>query len=203
MKILSINVGSVQPLKVPVDTGAKQVMSAIHKSSVSQLSSPTPQFVGAMGLQGDQQANLAVHGGVDKALYAYPFEHYHFWQELLTREAKVNTKLEFGSFGENLTVQGFTESSVYVGDLWRVGEVLLEVVKFREPCFKFNIKMGWSGSAKAMIQSNTFGWYLKVLEEGSIKAGDEVQVLQGRRELSILIQSSSFYSKSTQKDLWS
>lgn len=203
MKILSINAGSVQSLIPPSDSGTKQVLSAIHKRSVSDLARPSPQRVTVMGLVGDQQANLAVHGGLEKALYAYPYEHYPFWQDLLSREAKLNTKLEFGQFGENLTVQGFTESSVYVGDQWRVGEVLLEVVKFREPCFKFNLKMGWSGSAVAMIQSNTYGWYFKVLEEGNIKAGDEVEVFCGKRDLSILIQGDSFYSKSTQKDLWS
>ena len=206
MKILSINVGQIKPLigpaSSPAGQNAKEVKSAIYKHSVSDQSRPEPQKITSLGLVGDEQANLEVHGGRDKALYAYPFEHYGFWEECLLREKKLNTKLEYGTFGENLTVEGFTEKDVFVGDRWRVGTTLLEVVKFREPCFKFNIKMGWSGAAKAMIQSNTSGWYLRVLEEGSIQAGDSVQVIPGNRQLSIFIQCASFYNQSAQKDMW-
>ena len=202
MKILSINAGKVQSLLEPREKGGRLVASAIHKRSVSDLSNPHTKAIGQLGLEGDEQANLAVHGGEDKALYAYPFEHYGFWQDSLLRETKSTTPLEFGAFGENLTLEGFKESEVFVGDRWRIASVLLEVVRFREPCFKFNIKMGWSGAAKAMVQSKTTGWYLKVLEEGSIKAGDTVQVIHGNKQVSVLVKSSSFYARSAQQDLW-
>jgi len=203
LKIISVNTGTVVPLLSISDQAGKQVMSAIHKKSVSSLSQPVPQGVGFYGVNGDEQANLEVHGGRDKAVYAYPFEHYGFWQDCLSREGVSKTPLEYGAFGENLTVEGLKEAEVYIGDQWRIANVLLEVVRFREPCFKFNIKMGWSGAVKAMIQSNTSGWYLRVLETGSIQAGDLIEVIPGKREISVLIQCSSFYSKSNQKDLWS
>jgi len=201
LEIISINVGVVQPLLAPADGEARQVMSAIHKRSVSSLSHQKDQKIGFHGVDGDEQANLDVHGGVDKAIYAYSHEHYEFWQDCLSREGK-SQQLQLGNFGENLTVVGFNEKQVFVGDQWKIANVLLEVVRFREPCFKFNIKMGWSGASKAMIQSNTTGWYLKVLQEGVIKAGDSIEVIPGERQLSIWVQSSSFYNKSTQADLW-
>ena len=202
MKIISINVGQIQPLLAPAVSQSRQVLSAIYKRSVSSLSNQQDHRVGAFGLEGDEQANLDVHGGIDKAVYAYPHEHYAFWQDWLSREGKLE-QLQFGNFGENLTVVGLHEKDVYVGDHWKIANVLLEVGRFREPCFKFNIKMGWSGAAKAMIQTKTTGWYLKVLQPGVVKAGDSIEVIPGNRQLSILVQSSSFYSKSTQDDLWS
>jgi len=203
LKILSINTGLVQQLNQNPDAGGKQVMSAIHKHAVSSLNNPQIKRIGYSGVEGDQQANLEVHGGQDKAVYAYPQEHYPLWEELLTRAGKFNGKLQMGNFGENLTVEGFDEKNVFVGDRWRVGSLLMEIVRFREPCFKFNIKMGWSGAAKAMIQSGSTGWYLRVLEAGEAKAGDAVQVIPGERQLTILVQSTAFYSKTDQKDLWS
>jgi MOSC domain-containing protein YiiM len=96
--------------------------------------------------------------------------------------------------GENFTTEGLSEESVFVGDQWRIGEVLLEVVKFREPCFKFNIKMGWSAAAKAMIQSGYSGWYLKVIQTGKVSAGDAIVVTPGERKLSIKKQSNQYYN---------
>jgi len=202
LTILSINKGSIKELLDTNASGNKSILSAINKVSVSNSDAPNSQFVGNLGLDGDEQANPDVHGGIDKAVYAYPIEHYDFWTECLRVNNSSVKKLSFGAFGENLTTQGFTESSVFVGDQWSIGSVLLEVVRFREPCFKFNIKMGWSGAAKAMVQSNQSGWYLKVLKTGMIRAGDAVEVLPGPRELSILIQSAGFYNKSKQSDLW-
>jgi MOSC domain-containing protein YiiM len=178
------------------------VASAINKSSVSHLSDPLAHWIAAMGVRGDEQADRRVHGGEVKAVYAYPFEHYPFWQESLLREQNISKQLEFGTFGENLTTQGLCETGVFVGDQWQIGDALLEVTKFREPCFKFNIKLGWSGAAKAMVQSNTSGWYLSVLREGSVKASDEIQVIPGPRKLSILQQSTLYYNKQSQADMW-
>jgi MOSC domain-containing protein YiiM len=96
--------------------------------------------------------------------------------------------------GENLTTIGFSELDVYVGDQWRIGEVLLEVAEFREPCFKFNIKMGWSGAAKVMVNSGYSGWYLRVLKTGMISAGDQITVIPGVRQLTIKQQAEKYYS---------
>ncbi len=202
MSILSINKGRISDLVDSTTQHGKSVLSAINKKTVSGPDNPVIQRVGYLGLEGDEQANLVVHGGTDKAIYAYPYEHYEFWTECLAKNNVPKQMLTWGTFGENLTIKGFNESTVFVGDQWLIGECLLEVVKFREPCFKFNIKMGWNGAAKAMIQSKRSGWYLRVLKTGSIKSGDLIEVLPGKHELSIIVQSSSFYNKSDQKDLW-
>jgi len=202
MSILSINTGRIREL---VETGThreKSVMSAIDKRTVSSPDNPVSHHVGYLGIDGDEQANLVVHGGSDKAIYAYPHEHYEFWTECMEKNNIPKKVLSWGTFGENLTVNGFSESTVFIGDQWVIGDTLLEVVKFREPCFKFNIKMGWSGAAKVMIQSKKSGWYLRVLKTGDIKSGDLIDVKPGKRELSVIVQSSSFYNKSDQKDLW-
>lgn len=231
MKILSINIGKVGDIhdpeglgspevnaiekdssdsslsitpsnKVSIKSTDKRIYSAIHKRSVSNLDQPVPVSIDSLGVRGDEQANLSVHGGVDKALYVYPQEHYPFWQQCLLNFGHPSATLDFGAFGENLSVQGFTEKDVYIGDCWQVGSVTAQVVKFREPCFKFNIKMGWGGASKAMIQSRYFGWYLRVLQAGVIKAGDAVEVLAGSREMTVEMQGRFFYSKVDPPDMW-
>ena len=138
-----------------------------------------------MGIEGDQQADLSVHGGAEKAIYAYPCEHYPFWNDLIEDATGEQNNFEFGQIGENLSTLGFDERTVWVGDIWRIGEVALQVVKHREPCFKFNLHMRYRGAAKAMIQSAKCGWYLRVLSEGSMHAGQDIDVAPGPRTTTI------------------
>jgi MOSC domain-containing protein YiiM len=197
MRILSINTGVVAPLFAPVQGQQQSVRSAFHKTSVSSLDEPREVSVGVTGLMGDEQADRSVHGGEDKAIYAYPFEHYAFWQELITRQTHVAPHFEAGSFAENLTIEGFNESEVWVGDLWVVGSVEMTVVKLREPCFKFTARMNYKGAAKAMIQSARSGWYLRVRVPGVIKAGDLIKVAPGPRKVSIQQQNAQLLAKQT------
>jgi MOSC domain-containing protein YiiM len=167
------------------------------------LENSAAQEIDQYGFKEDEQADRRVHGGVDKAIYAYPEENYPFWAEILQREVRHGTlfPLQFGLVGENLTTQGLTEETVFVADQWRIGEVLCQVTQFREPCFKLNLKMQYSGAAKAMLQSAKSGWYLKVLEGGSLRAGDQIQVIPGRRELSIAQQNRDFLNQRGQLDI--
>jgi MOSC domain-containing protein YiiM len=197
MRILSINTGVVAPLFAPTQGQTQSVRSAYHKSVVSSLSNPREVAVSVMGLEGDEQADRAVHGGEDKALYAYPQEHYSFWEELIKRETHTMPHFEAGAFAENLTVEGFNESEVWVGDLWMVGSVELTVVKLREPCFKFTARMNYKGAAKAMIQSAKSGWYLRVRVPGSVKAGDTIRVAPGPRKITIQQQNAMLLQKTT------
>jgi len=201
-KIVAISVAKVRTLIQKGNQGAL-VSSAIHKSAVSTLANSAAQEIDQYGFKEDEQADLRVHGGVDKAIYAYPEENYSFWDEILQREVQHGTlfPLQFGLVGENLTTQGLTEETVFVADQWRIGEVLCQVTQFREPCFKLNLKMQYSGAAKAMLQSAKSGWYLKVLEGGSLRAGDQIQVIPGRRELSIAQQNRDFLNQRGQLDI--
>ena len=202
MRIISISTGKIAPLFGVDHPDHRVVNSGIKKDIVSSLDHPISIQVRAIGLDGDEQADFSVHGGLEKAIYAYPSEHYPFWNEILSREAKRTNPIGFGFIGENLSVEGFSEESVWVGDNWQIGDVELEVVKLREPCFKFNARMGYKGASKAMIQSTRSGWYLKVHKGGNIKAGDAIVVTPGRREMSIQQQNHFLWRKESQKDLF-
>lgn len=123
-----------------------------------------------LGLEGDKQVDLRYHGGEHKAIYAYPHEHYATWARELGRD-----DFGFGQFGENLTTEGLLETSVHLGDRFRVGEALLEITQPRVPCFKLGIKMGDPEFVKTFLKSMRSGFYLRVLEEGEIGAGDAIE----------------------------
>ncbi len=157
MRLLSISSGKVMPLFGSHHPNYSTVASAINKQSVSTLASPAPVEITRLGVAGDEQADPSVHGGIEKAIYVYPIEHYAFWNELLSRETKKSVDLPMGAFGENFTIEGLLETEVFVGDQMQIGDLQFTVVKLREPCFKFNAKMGYKGAAKAMLQSGFSG----------------------------------------------
>jgi MOSC domain-containing protein YiiM len=135
----------------------------------------------ALNLEGDQQADLSVHGGRDKAVYAYPTEHYAYWKKELE-----GTALPWGSFGENLSTEGLVESDVFLGDRFAIGEAEVVVTQPRIPCFKLNLKFQRDDMAKRFLASGRTGFYFRVLREGEIGAGDEiVRVGQDENHLSI------------------
>lgn len=126
-----------------------------------------------LSLDGDRQVDLRYHGGEHKAVYAYPHEHYAAWAEELGRD-----DLAFGQFGENLTTGGLLEDAVHIGDRFRVGGAVLEVTQPRVPCFKLGIKMGDPGFPKVFLRSMRSGFYLRVIDEGEIGAGDSIERIE-------------------------
>jgi len=125
-------------------------------------------FVGKLNLDGDRQSDLNVHGGKYKAVYAYALEHYNWWRR------KLRQDLPFGAFGENLTIEGFPEEEVCVGDSIRVGEALLQAVQPRLPCFKLGIRFNDAKMVKHFFESGRWGVYFRVLETGFVASGDFV-----------------------------
>jgi MOSC domain-containing protein YiiM len=201
-QLLSISIGKVGKLFTQNTNEPSKVVSAIHKQSISNLDNPVSVEITKLGVQGDEQADLAVHGGIEKAIYAYPSEHYVFWNELLTRETKRPVNLVPGSLGENFTIKGLLETNVYVGDILVIGDLEFTVVKLREPCFKFNAKMGYKGAVKAMLQSGFSGWYLRVNRVGMLAAGARIELIPGGRQTSIADQNMALLKRSKQADLW-
>ncbi|QWD83297.1 MOSC domain-containing protein [Polynucleobacter sp. MWH-P3-07-1] len=201
-KLLSISIGKVSGLFAQNGSEPSRVISAIHKQSISNLDNPISVEITKLGVQGDEQADLTVHGGIEKAIYVYPSEHYVFWNELLTRETKRPVNLTPGSLGENFTIEGLLETNVYVGDILIIGDLEFSVVKLREPCFKFNAKMGYKGAAKAMLQSGFSGWYLRVNRVGALAAGAGIELIPGSRQTSIADQNTALLHRSKQQDLW-
>lgn len=178
MHIESIQMGAARKVAI----NGRTVLSAIHKTRLDGVAQ-----VRALGLQGDEQADLTVHGGLEKAVYAYPAEHYPFW--LAQREAVglggIDAQLDHGAVGENLTLRGLLEADVWVGDLLQFADCTLRVEQPREPCFKFNAAMGFNTASKAMVQSGFCGFYLSVFQPGTLRAGETFSLVPGPRRASI------------------
>ena len=167
--VQSVNVA----LPCTVIWNGREVLTGIFKQPV-----PGRIKVRELGLEGDAQADLTVHGGLAKAVYAYPSEHYDFWQHELERD------LTWGMFGENLTTIGLFEDSVRMGDRFRVGSATLEVTQPRFPCYKLGIKFGNMEMVQRFLDSGRSGFYLAVRAVGEIAEGDQITLTslgQGRR----------------------
>ena len=161
MKLISVNVS--QPKEVSYN--GKRIRTGIFKEPVSGRT-----MMRRLNVDGDGQGDPTVHGGIHKAVYIYTMEHYNYWKRELGRD-----DLTYGQFGENLTVEGLLEEQVHIGDIFRVGEALVEVSQPRVPCFKLGIKMGNPQIVKPFLASGRVGFYVRVLEEGEVGAGDIIE----------------------------
>jgi len=160
MQVVSVNVG----LPREVEWKNMTVMTGIFKQPVERAVA-----VRRLNLDGDRQADLRVHGGAEKAVYAYPAEHYAFWREQLPDLA-----LSPGYFGENLTTQGLAESTLFIGDRLRAGTALLMVTQPRMPCYKLGMRFGRDDIIKRFLESRRSGFYFSVIEEGEVEASSEM-----------------------------
>jgi len=190
MKIISINVALVGNLFAAEEDQPRNIASAINKRPLAGA-----VMAGKLGLDGDEQADKSLHGGPLKAVYAYPVEHYAFWEEQRSRVFLRHEPLPPGAMGENLTVQGLLEAQVWVGDRLLIGEAVLEVTQPRSPCFKFGIRMGVAHAVKAMAQSGATGFYLQMVQTGQIRAGDAIALVAGPRRVSIAQLNAQRYDK--------
>lgn len=165
MRLLSVNVG------LPRDYSwqGRSVRTAIFKDPVTG-----PVRVEALNLTGDQQADLRVHGGPDKAVYTYAAEHYNFWASQLPADAPA----EPGAFGENLTTAGLLEHEVRVGDEFLIGTAVLRAVQPRQPCYKLNLRFADANMVRRFAAAGRSGIYFQVLRAGLVQAGDAIQLHQ-------------------------
>ena len=178
IKLLSVNTARVESRLIQ----GRAVVTAIGKRPVSG-----PVAVATLGLDGDEQADLSVHGGQSKAVYAYPALHYPFWQTVRAQAgvAAVDEALPFGALGENLTLDGLDETALWIGDRLRLPGCELVVSEPRQPCFKFNAAMGFAQASSLMNQSGYCGAYLAVLHPGTLQAGDQIELVPGPREVNL------------------
>jgi len=160
MKVLSVNVGPPRPLQ----WGDQVTTSGIFKKPVQG-----PVNVRRLNLDGDEQADLTVHGGIHKAVYAYPSEHYPFWRKLYPSLGR-----EWGAFGENLTTKGINEASAGIGDKIQIGSVVLTVVQPRLPCYKLAAKFDDDTIIRKFTEAGRNGIYFSVDQEGQFQAGDAI-----------------------------
>ncbi len=173
MKIISLNVS----LPKIVEFRGNKVSTGIYNEPVEGRVK-----VRTLNLDGDKQADLTVHGGPDKAVYAYPSEHYPYW-----RDHYPDLKMDWGMFGENFTTEGLLEDQANIGDEYQIGSAKFAVTQPRMPCFKLGIKFGKGDIIKKFFASAKCGIYFKVLEEGEVGAGDEIKLVR-KDENNVTIQ---------------
>jgi MOSC domain-containing protein YiiM len=172
MQLISVNVG----LPRQVTWKGKTVTTGIFKEPASEQ-----VMVRSLNLDGDGQADLTVHGGADKAIYVYPFEHYDYWRSELP-----DTELTPGIFGENFTTAGLREEELNIGDCFQIGNVSLMVTQPRLPCYKLGIRFGRPDIVKRFLASRRTGFYFRVLQEGEVGSGDTLELVS-RNENSITV----------------
>ena len=177
-QLLSVQIGLARRVKI----GGRSILTASAKQGMTGDVPVMP-----LGLFGDEQADLSVHGGLEKAVYAYPSEHYPFWQDARQQAGlgRIDDSLPHGSLGENLTLSGLLETGVWAGDVLRFAHCELRVTLPREPCYKFNASIGFAGASRLMAQSGFCGFYLSVQTPGVLRAGDSFELIAGRRSVSI------------------
>ena len=177
-QLLSVQIGIARRVKM----GERTVLTAMGKQLVEGSVPVMP-----LGLMGDEQADLSIHGGLEKAVYAYPSEHYAVWRAARQSQGVGGfyDSLPPGLLGENLTLKGLLESQVWAGDVLQFANCALAVTLPREPCHKFNAAMGFSEASRLMARQGLCGFYLSVREAGSISAGESFKLIPGRRSVSI------------------
>src|SRR5438552_2320246 len=185
MKLISVNVG--QPRTV--EWHGRMVETSIFKAPVAG-----PVALRTLNLDGDRQADLSVHGGAHKAVYVYPSEHYSFWRGELP-----DVDLPWGMFGENFTTAGLLED-VQIGDRFRIGSAEVMVSEPRVPCYKLGLKFGRADMLKRFLASGRTGFYVMVVKEGVVQAGDTIEPI-GRAEQSVTVTDVTRLYASKQPDL--
>lgn len=188
MKVVSLNVGTPKEL---IWMG-KMVRTSIFKNPVTDRRS-----VSFLNIEGDQQSDLNVHGGVTKAVYAYDLENYDHWKKILHRE-----EWPHGTFGENLTTSGLIDNKVKIGDVFQIGTAKLQAIQPRFPCFKLNIRFGLPDMLERFVTQQRNGIYFKVIEEGNLQVNDEIrQIDSSPFNVTISDYVHCYYSKGSNKQV--
>lgn len=164
MKLISVNIGRPRL----VLRNGEPVSTSIFKEPIAGR-----VMMRTLNLDGDRQADLSVHGGPSKAVYVYPAEHYDFWKHEFPE-----MELPWGMFGENFTTTGLLETETNIGDRFRIGAAEVTVTEPRLPCYKLGIRFGRTDIIKRFLQSERTGFYLAVLQEGEVGAGDELELIE-------------------------
>jgi MOSC domain-containing protein YiiM len=187
--VISLNRGRSMNI---ADEGEKQILSAIHKQPVSE----TSLYLTKTNIEGDEQADLINHGGIDKAVCVYPFEHYTYWEQ------KLGRTLPMGAFGENITLSGVPEYEAFIGDTWQWGEAIVQVSQPRRPCFKVAKRHGIKKLPQYIQESGFSGYYLRVIKEGNVSAADSLILLNRISDVSIeFVNRITFHDKENRVEI--
>ena len=186
MKIISTNIGEARTIV----WHGKEVTTGIYKFSVDE-----PIFLGLEDVEKDQVIDRKYHGGVNKACYLYSADHYEYWKKL-----HRSVEMRWGMFGENLTVEGLHEAEINIGDIFKIGSAIVQTTQPRQPCYKLDIRFESNGVLKQFIESGFPGVYVRVLEKGSVKAGDTMDIIERQNTLSVQKVFQLIYAKGIEKN---
>jgi MOSC domain-containing protein YiiM len=188
MQIISTNIGQPET----IEWRGHKVQTGIYKFSVD-----SSIFLGVEDVENDHVLDRRYHGGIDKACYLYSADHYPFWQNKFPDQ-----DWEWGMFGENLTVRGLNESEIYIGDIYQIGETVVQVSQPRQPCFKLGVRFGNQSVVDAFWESSFPGVYVRVLQSGNVKTGDKLILIKpNSNSLTISQVFSIFRNNRTNKEL--
>jgi MOSC domain-containing protein YiiM len=187
MKLISLNVGKPREY---IWMG-KIVRTSIFKTPVADR-----RKVSLLNIEGDEQSDLNVHGGINKAVYAYDLFHYDHWKTILRRD-----DWGYGTFGENLTTSALLDHEVKIGDVYQIGTTKLQVIQPRFPCFKLNIRFGLPNMLERFMEEKRNGIYFKVYEEGAIQVNDEIKLVESSYDVTITDYVNCYYSKGGDKSV--
>lgn len=186
MKIISTNIGEART----IHWHGKEVKTGIYKFSLDK-----PIYLGLEDIDGDNVIDRRYHGGMDKACYFYSADHYKYWQKLYPK-----LEMPWGMFGENLTVEGLHEAEINIGDIFKIGNAVVQATQPRQPCYKLDIRFKTRGMVKQFVEAGFPGIYVRVLEKGNVKTGNAIEIVDRKNSLSIqkvfqLLYASEFEKK--------
>lgn len=186
MKIISTNIGEART----VLWNGKEVKTGIFKYQVNQSI-----FLGTEDVDNDHVIDRRYHGGIDKACYLYSADHFDYWQKLYP-----GLELPWGIFGENLTVDGLHEANINIGDVFKIGEAIVQATQPRQPCFKLEFRFNNNHIVQQFIDSGLSGVYVRVLTKGNAKTGDSMELIERKASLSIQKVYELIYTSEFQKE---
>lgn len=186
MKIISTNIGEPKT----IEWNGKMVQTGIYKYPVEK-----PIFLGLEDVENDHVIDRRYHGGVDKACYLYSADHYPYWKKFYP-----DLEMPWGMFGENLTVEGLHEAEINIGDIFKIGEAVVQATQPRQPCYKLGIRFGDQKMVKQFVDSGFAGVYVRVLEKGFVRAGDEMVLVEKKVSLSVMNVFELLYSPTFRKE---
>lgn len=174
---------------VSIQVGTPKTVSSDFTTAIFKQPVNGPIYLSKDNLTGDKQADLSVHGGPDKAINVYPVEHYDYWRQrtgiLFKKRIHLPTPAN-GAFGENFTVSGLLEDNIFIGDIFKIGEVIVQVTQPRQPCWKLARKFNQPKLPFWVHDTNRTGWYFRVLETGSVESNTAIELVEsGCKEWSV------------------
>lgn len=185
-KVISVNTGEAAIIKI----NGKEYKTGIYKNPIEGAI-----HVGKNGVDKDTVVDTRVHGGIDKAVYLYPSEHYEYWKNFYPE-----LEWQWGMFGENISTEGLIEMHAHIGSVYKIGEAIVQVSQPRQPCFKLGVRFGNPAIVKQFKESPFAGIYMRVLEEGKIKTGDSIELIEEKTDSVTILDVSSLLAKTIQND---